>query len=84
MRYWKLENSNRVIAVSKEVQMTPRWKEITVEKFNDSRREELKEIAEKSTNSICTCNHPKSGHSRFIDGLFIGCQFCKCKSFEWR
>lgn len=33
MRYWKLKNSDRVIAVN--CQMTPRWEEITKEEFDN-------------------------------------------------
>jgi hypothetical protein len=33
MRYWKLKESNRVIAVN--CQMTPRWEEITKELFDE-------------------------------------------------
>ncbi len=34
MRYWKLKESNRVIAVHKECEMTPRWLEITKLEFD--------------------------------------------------
>lgn len=34
MKYWRLKNSNRVIAVVSTVQMTPRWEEITKEEFD--------------------------------------------------
>jgi hypothetical protein len=37
MRYWKLRESNRVIAVP--VLMTPRWEEITLDKFKELRGE---------------------------------------------
>jgi hypothetical protein len=33
MRYWRLIESTRVIAVSSEVQMSPRWVEINKEEF---------------------------------------------------
>ncbi len=33
MRYWKLKESNRVIAVNKECEMTPRWEEISQKEF---------------------------------------------------
>lgn len=47
--------------------------------------EEREEIRKKSENSLCTCNHPKKEHNRFIDGLFKGCSHpdCKCNQFEW-
>lgn len=34
MRYWKLKESDRVIAVNKDVQMSPRWTEISEEEFH--------------------------------------------------
>lgn len=37
MRYWKLKESDRVIAVLAEVRMTPRWEEISKEVFEEYR-----------------------------------------------
>jgi len=36
MRYWKLKNTNRVIAVN--CMMTPRWEEISKEEFEEIRK----------------------------------------------
>lgn len=41
MRYWRLRDSDRVLAVNKEVQMTPRWEEISKEEY-DTIRKDLK------------------------------------------
>lgn len=34
MRYWRLKESDRVIAVTKECEMSPRWMEITEKEFH--------------------------------------------------
>lgn len=36
-KYWKLKESNRVIAVSSEVVMSSRWEEISKEEFEYAR-----------------------------------------------
>lgn len=47
--------------------------------------EERKEIEKKIDTGVCKCGHRKANHSKFINGLFIGCQYkdCNCKKFEW-
>lgn len=47
--------------------------------------EERKAIEQKQQVAICKCGHLRSGHSKFINGVFVGCQFegCNCKKFEW-
>lgn len=44
---------------------------------------ERREIDERRRTAVCTCGHLQSHHSRFLDGLFCGCQDCGCKSFVW-
>jgi len=45
MRYWKLKESNRVIAVNKECEMSPRWMEITQEEFDKERNKHENRIS---------------------------------------
>ena len=37
MRYWKFKESDRVIAVNKECEMSPKWTEISEEEFHTFR-----------------------------------------------
>jgi len=45
--------------------------------------EERRELDHKSQTALCECGHEKSSHSRFINGLFRGCQLCNCQEFKW-
>lgn len=45
-------------------------------------KEERDSLEYHNINDICKCSHKKSSHSKFFDGLFIGCQLCSCKKFE--
>lgn len=47
--------------------------------------DESKAIDEMRQKTPCKCGHLLSGHSRFINGKFVGCQIkgCKCEKFEW-
>ncbi|MDD4308669.1 MAG: hypothetical protein PHU53_07695 [Thermoplasmata archaeon] len=54
--------------------------------LKDNTNEELSEEEKKALNwlnlhDFCKCGDEKNEHSRFIDGLFIGCQKCNCKKF---
>ena len=42
-----------------------------------------KKLERLSAGAVCQCGHKRNGHSRFIGGLFTGCQSCDCQSFEW-
>lgn len=45
--------------------------------------EERKQIKHNSQHGLCQCGHEKNNHSKFIDGMFKGCQLCNCQEFEW-
>ena len=32
-------------------------------------------------NQVCQCGHIKNNHSKFINGMFRGCQLCICEKF---
>lgn len=43
--------------------------------------EERKALNWLNTHDLCKCGHEKQEHSKFINGLFKGCQSCACKNF---
>jgi hypothetical protein len=46
-------------------------------------KQEREKIEHDSQHGLCQCGHEKNSHSRFIDGMFKGCQLCNCQNFEW-
>jgi len=44
--------------------------------------EERKELEYQLIHGVCNCGHERCNHNRFIDGLFVGCQLCKCDKFH--
>ena len=52
-------------------------------KMEELTEEERRELDYKSNHGICFCGHERNQHSKFINGLFIGCQVCDCKVFSW-
>lgn len=60
------------------------WDDETLQRASDvlDRAQQAK-IERLSTGAICKCGHKRNGHSKFINGLFTGCQECECLSFQW-